>query len=295
MDVDEVQQPGSSAAAAAAEAEAAAHKQKEKQKQQRKYGDAVCGYGSDDEPPTFSDAEDAVLGVGSSGAAAERWAKQHTHAAGSDGAAASEQQLQEWRERFRGNAGGLAALEQVASASTSLFMDAQGALACLCGRAGRYLVRRAAVSLGRSTDSKGDVDVDLAREGAAAKVSRLQAQLLLQPDGAFVLHNVGRRSVMVNGATVSCFGVGETQGRGRAGWGMCGETCRLFHAHSRGPLHCCRCCCHTNEHNHRWSGVSLCRCLTSACWRLAVCSCCSCTTPWQCSVHWHGRSSLSCE
>jgi hypothetical protein len=77
-----------------------------------------------------------------------------------------------------------------------------GALACLCGRAGRYLIRRAAASIGRSTDSKGDVDVDLAREGPACKVSRLQAQLLLGPDGAFALTNVGRRAVIVNGALV---------------------------------------------------------------------------------------------
>lgn len=70
----------------------------------------------------------------------------------------------------------------------------------MCGRAGRYLVRRAAASIGRSSDSKGDVDIDLAKEGPAAKVSRLQAQLQLGADGAFTITNVGRRGIAVNGA-----------------------------------------------------------------------------------------------
>lgn len=61
-------------------------------------------------------------------------------------------------------------------------------------------MRRAAASIGRSTDSKGDVDIDLAKEGPASKVSRLQAQLLLQPDGSFTIKNVGRRGIAVNGA-----------------------------------------------------------------------------------------------
>jgi hypothetical protein len=72
----------------------------------------------------------------------------------------------------------------------------------MCSRDGRYLLRRTAVSLGRSTDSKGDVDVDLAKERPACKVSRLQAQLTLGRDGVWVLQNVGRRSLSVNGAPV---------------------------------------------------------------------------------------------
>lgn len=39
-----------------------------------------------------------------------------------------------------------------------------GALAMLVGRQRSYVVRRAAVSVGRSSKSKGDVDVDLAAE-----------------------------------------------------------------------------------------------------------------------------------
>lgn len=47
------------------------------------------------------------------------------------------------------------------------------------------------------------VDVDLSTEGDARKVSRLQAQLSLRPDGKFQLKNIGRRRVLVNNRKVS--------------------------------------------------------------------------------------------
>lgn len=43
------------------------------------------------------------------------------------------------------------------------------------------------------------VDIDLAAEGNAAKVSRQQAQLSLQASGVFQLVNTGRRVMFVNG------------------------------------------------------------------------------------------------
>jgi hypothetical protein len=64
------------------------------------------------------------------------------------------------------------------------------------------VVRRAAVSLGRSTDSKGDVDVDLGKGGAAGNVSRLQAQLTLCSDGMWSIRNTGRARLAVNGSRV---------------------------------------------------------------------------------------------
>jgi hypothetical protein len=94
------------------------------------------------------------------------------------------------------------------------------------------VIRRSAVSLGRSSDSKGDVDVDLAKAptaaaaaaaggagssaaGAAAasgvaaagsggvrSVSRLQAQLSLGLDGAWSICNTGRAPLAVNGKQV---------------------------------------------------------------------------------------------
>ncbi|KAI8473960.1 MAG: hypothetical protein J3K34DRAFT_409085 [Monoraphidium minutum] len=202
MEVDEVHQPGTSQQQQAGGSEQG--KQEPRQQQQdaasRRYGDATCGYGSDDEPPTFSDAEDAAIGAGAAGRAAGAWEQRQSGAGSGGGAGADEGQVAAWRERFRSNAGGLADLERVASAATALLMDAQGALGCLCGRNGRYLVRRTAVTLGRSTDSKGDVDVDLAREGVPGKVSRLQAQLALGRGGGWSVKNVGRRELFVNGA-----------------------------------------------------------------------------------------------
>lgn len=86
-----------------------------------------------------------------------------------------------------------------------------GALACLCGRSGRYMIKSSAVVIGRSSDSKGDVDVDLSKEGPAVRVSRLHAQLNLMESGTFGIKNIGRRSLVVNGNMVSsvhlCLGV----------------------------------------------------------------------------------------
>lgn len=46
-----------------------------------------------------------------------------------------------------------------------------GGLACLCGAAGRWVIRRTAISIGRSSDSKGDVDVDLGKAAPQAAVA----------------------------------------------------------------------------------------------------------------------------
>lgn len=81
-----------------------------------------------------------------------------------------------------------------------------GGLACLCGQHGRWVLRRSAVSLGRSTDAKGDVDVDLGKAageaGLGGRVSRLQAQLLLTADGVWSITNTGRTPLAVNGQQV---------------------------------------------------------------------------------------------
>jgi hypothetical protein len=126
MDVDEVQQPGVAPAAGKEQPGGGAGGEQQRQPVARRYGDAVCGYGSDDEPPTFTDAEDAVLGLGRGGRAAGAWAAKRAAGGSGGGAAADERQLEAWRQRFNGNAGGLADLERVASASAALFMDAQG-------------------------------------------------------------------------------------------------------------------------------------------------------------------------
>ena len=46
------------------------------------------------------------------------------------------------------------------------------------------------------------VDIDLTQEGNAKKVSRQQAQLALHADGRFLLTNIGRRTLLVNGNQV---------------------------------------------------------------------------------------------
>lgn len=51
------------------------------------------------------------------------------------------------------------------------------------------------------------VDIDLASEGDARKVSRHQAHLTLQQDGVFRLKNVGRRTVLVNNRQVRASGM----------------------------------------------------------------------------------------
>lgn len=74
------------------------------------------------------------------------------------------------------------------------------------------MLRRSAVSIGRSTEAKGDVDIDLGKTagdaGVGSKVSRLQAQLLLTADGKWSITNTGRAVLAVNGEQVRAgFGV----------------------------------------------------------------------------------------
>jgi hypothetical protein len=87
-----------------------------------------------------------------------------------------------------------------------VFLAIAGGLACLCGQQGRWVLRRSAASIGRSTDAKGDVDIDLGKAagavGVGSKVSRLQAQLLLTADGSWSITNTGRASLAVNGQQV---------------------------------------------------------------------------------------------
>jgi len=150
-------------------------------------GDDVTGAGSDTDPDAFSDAEAAAAAPPAAG--------------GGPAAVASAAQLAAWKARFRDAAPRVAELEARASALGAQALDADGALAALCARRGAYAIRRTAVTLGRTTDSKGQVDVDLGVQGPAAKrVSRQQAQLSLEPDGGFRIRNVGRRTVLVNGA-----------------------------------------------------------------------------------------------
>ncbi|KAK9826514.1 hypothetical protein WJX81_008639 [Elliptochloris bilobata] len=147
-------------------------------------GDELRGYGSDSAPPSFSETEEAVLACGVA-------------------ATAPPNTLAAWRLGMRARMGRLARLEQAAVAAAARDMDAAGALAVLCGRRVRFLLRRTCVSIGRSTDSHGPVDVDLALEGPAARVSRQQARLVLRSPGRHTLANTGRRALTVDNRRVA--------------------------------------------------------------------------------------------
>jgi hypothetical protein len=101
------------------------------------------------------------------------------------------------------------ALEAIASATSQQDLDSEQALACLCGRSGRYLIRRTHILIGRDTEAKGAVDIDLSRElhkaEAAKRVSRRQAFLSLLPDGSFQIQNVGKQQMQVDGKLVKQF------------------------------------------------------------------------------------------
>jgi hypothetical protein len=93
--------------------EAAAAAPEQQQPGSAAYGDERCGYGSRDDPlalPSPAEVEAALLQLPQ----------------GADKGAASKQQLHEWNERFRGVAAAAAGLEQLASAATTQYMDAQG-------------------------------------------------------------------------------------------------------------------------------------------------------------------------
>ena len=74
-------------------------------------------------------------------------------------------------------------------------------LAVLKGRHVIYCMRSREMSIGRASQQH-IVDVDLALEGPASKVSRRQAVIVLGDHGKFQLENEGTRPVMVNGKAV---------------------------------------------------------------------------------------------
>jgi microspherule protein 1 len=74
-------------------------------------------------------------------------------------------------------------------------------LAILRGRAVRYLMRSREITFGRSTEDFS-VDVNLALEGPAYKVSRKQGTIKMRSNGDFFLVNEGKRPVFVDGIPI---------------------------------------------------------------------------------------------
>ncbi|GAQ89178.1 Forkhead-associated (FHA) domain-containing protein [Klebsormidium nitens] len=92
-------------------------------------------------------------------------------------------------------------LEQLADSATCRQLTRERALAVLYGRRLRYLIRDSEILVGRST-VEAAVDVDLAVEGAATKVSRKQASIKLKKDGNWYIKNLGKREFQVNNRPV---------------------------------------------------------------------------------------------
>ncbi|CRL06647.1 CLUMA_CG019549, isoform A [Clunio marinus] len=74
-------------------------------------------------------------------------------------------------------------------------------LAILRGRAVRYLMRSREITFGRNSKDLV-VDVNLALEGAAHKVSRKQGTIKLRSNGDFFIVNEGKRPIFIDGAPV---------------------------------------------------------------------------------------------
>ncbi|XP_062486551.1 microspherule protein 1 isoform X1 [Pezoporus occidentalis] len=74
-------------------------------------------------------------------------------------------------------------------------------LAVLRGRMVRYLMRSREITLGRATKDN-QIDVDLALEGPAWKISRKQGVIKLKNNGDFFIANEGRRPIYIDGRPV---------------------------------------------------------------------------------------------
>ncbi|KAJ8631495.1 hypothetical protein MRB53_024818 [Persea americana] len=88
-------------------------------------------------------------------------------------------------------------LEQGAHSYMQRTIASRGAFAVFYGRRLKHYIKKTEVSLGRATEDT-NVDIDLAREGCANKISRQQAIINIEEDGSFYLKNLGKRSISVN-------------------------------------------------------------------------------------------------
>ncbi|KAJ7944207.1 Forkhead-associated (FHA) domain [Quillaja saponaria] len=93
-------------------------------------------------------------------------------------------------------------LEQCAQSFTQRAIASQGALAVLYGRYLKHYIKKAEVLVGRETDDIA-VDIDLGREGRANKISRRQALIKMEKNGSFILKNLGKSSIFLNGKEVA--------------------------------------------------------------------------------------------
>ncbi|KAG9441771.1 hypothetical protein H6P81_017625 [Aristolochia fimbriata] len=93
-------------------------------------------------------------------------------------------------------------LEQAARSCMQRAMASHGALAVFYGRHLKYYIKKPQVSIGRATEDIS-VDIDLGKEGRANKVSRRQATIKMEEDGAFYLTNLGKSCIFINSKEVA--------------------------------------------------------------------------------------------
>jgi hypothetical protein len=124
---------------------------------------------------------------------------------------AAAKQMQQQMQRSQQQLSNLTHAEALASALAAEDLDDADALACLCSAKVRYLVKRFAVTIGRDSQSKGSVDVDLSHEGDAGEVSRQQAQLAMIESGCWRLRVVGRQGMCVDGRVLQQGETAEVQ------------------------------------------------------------------------------------
>lgn len=92
-------------------------------------------------------------------------------------------------------------LEQCAQSHVHRAIASRGALAMLYGRNLKQYIKKSQVILGRATDDI-KVDIDLGREGRANKISRRQALISMEANGSFIIKNLGKSSIFVNGKEI---------------------------------------------------------------------------------------------
>ncbi|KAM0863559.1 hypothetical protein ACQ4PT_044508 [Festuca glaucescens] len=92
-------------------------------------------------------------------------------------------------------------LEQGARSYMNRSIMSQGAFAIIYGRYLKYYIKDPEVTLGRETEEV-HVDIDLAKEGNANKISRRQAVIKMDEVGSFHIKNIGKYPIFVNSKEV---------------------------------------------------------------------------------------------
>ncbi|XP_058766923.1 uncharacterized protein LOC131640536 [Vicia villosa] len=93
-------------------------------------------------------------------------------------------------------------LEQCAQSFVHRAIASRGALAVFYGRTLKTYIEKSEVIIGRSTPDE-DVDIDLARATTDAhKISRRQASIKMDASGSFMIKNLGKRTLYLNGKEV---------------------------------------------------------------------------------------------